>query len=316
MARSEFTIERPRLARERGAVAVTARHYEALTRAFLDASGATIGDAEEAELTEALSRRDVRAAVQVIPDFDTHPSLITERAKTIFRRLFDRMVPVYAEIVRDAGNAQAKRNGWALEYFVPSLAVEKADYAKTRVAIDLAWVRQQAAKRVVEVTREQKQVLRQIVSESLRTDKRSTVVVRDIKRVVGLTSRELQAVANKRDKLQEQGKSPAKVDREVARYAEKLHTLRAQRIARTESVSAETQGSMAAWKDAQSDGLIEPDAAREWIASTAACDVCSVMDGQRVGLNEKFKLPDGTFVEGPPGHPNCVCGLVLRRGRI
>lgn len=75
---------------------------------------------------------------------------------------------------------------------------------------------------------------------------------------------------------------------------------RADMIARTETANAETQGSLAGYRES---GVVE---AKEWSADELACDECDGLDGEQVGLDEPFS--DGS--DGPPAHPDCRCTVV------
>lgn len=84
---------------------------------------------------------------------------------------------------------------------------------------------------------------------------------------------------------------------------------RAELIAQTETMAAANAGQQEAWAQAVDSGLLNGDEQQEWIVSDddAACDDCSDLDGETVGLDEEFS--DGS--DGPPAHPNCRCTLGL-----
>lgn len=302
---------RPRLARERGAAVATASHYALLRRAWLAAVDSLFDDASATKVAEAMAARDPRGALLAIGGMGEQPLGVVTHGERV---AFEALALASAAVLVDAQNAAARRAGIKLEYFVPGSGVKKG---ATRVPIDMDWVRKRAAKQVVEITREQREKIRGVLSRALREDQRPTTIVREIKRVVGLTSREHDAVDRKRSLLESSGVSQKKVEREVDAYAERLRSLRAERIARTEAVAAETQGQQAAWEDAIESGEIEEDSEKEWIASGDACEeICQPMDGERVAIDEQFTLPNGESVDGPGAHPHCLCGMVLRRGRI
>jgi SPP1 gp7 family putative phage head morphogenesis protein len=70
---------------------------------------------------------------------------------------------------------------------------------------------------------------------------------------------------------------------------------RAETIARTETATADTQGTIAGWRESGVVGGLQ------WLAAPDCCDECQEMDGEIVPLDDGF--PDGD----PPLHPNCRC---------
>jgi SPP1 gp7 family putative phage head morphogenesis protein len=75
---------------------------------------------------------------------------------------------------------------------------------------------------------------------------------------------------------------------------------RALMIARTETVNAETQGTLAGYA---ASGVVGQ---KQWSSDGEACDICEEMDGETVDLHDTFS--DGS--DGPPAHPNCRCSVV------
>lgn len=67
------------------------------------------------------------------------------------------------------------------------------------------------------------------------------------------------------------------------------------------------------WKLGQSLGVIEETAERRWVTAEdeLVCPYCGPMHMKRQGIGEKFTLPGGRKVWGPPVHPNCRCTLSL-----
>lgn len=84
----------------------------------------------------------------------------------------------------------------------------------------------------------------------------------------------------------------------VDNYAFSEH--RAETIARTETAFADTNGNKALY---EASGLVE---SKQWIVGADCCDICAELDGEVVGLDEKFS--DGS--DCPPGHPNCRCDFI------
>lgn len=103
--------------------------------------------------------------------------------------------------------------------------------------------------------------------------------------------------------------------------------VRAERIARSETARAYTQGTIESWDQS---GVVE---GKQWVLSDEACEFCrgaaALYEGRTVGLRDTF-FPEGAVlggtdggrmvldysaVDGPPLHPGCRCALraVLKR---
>lgn len=80
--------------------------------------------------------------------------------------------------------------------------------------------------------------------------------------------------------------------------------VRAEMIAQTESVNAYTMGTLAYAEESGAKYKL-------WESLADACKVCAPMDGKKVKLGEKFKLSNGTEVDGPASHPRCRCGVYV-----
>lgn len=93
------------------------------------------------------------------------------------------------------------------------------------------------------------------------------------------------------------GASNQELSKEI-REAAAFSDDRAMMVARTESAMADTQGSIAGWKET---GVV---AGKQWLAAPDCCDLCQDYDGMIVGLDEEF--PDGDV----PLHPQCRCSLI------
>ena len=172
------------------------------------------------------------------------------------------------------------------------------------------WILTHGAQLVVGVGDLTRQAIRQVVSTGF--DQHLTVdqMTRQIRGWIGLLPRQVTAADRYAATL---GTGP-KAERALARYVSQLRQERARNIARTETINAHAQGTLAAWRNAADHGLIRPGAQKEWIAATASdrtCPICRKMDGQRVALSAPFTLPDGTPVEAPTAHPSCRCALAL-----
>jgi hypothetical protein len=106
------------------------------------------------------------------------------------------------------------------------------------------------------------------------------------------------------------------VDRMTARYAESLVNLRAQTIARTESLAAAHAGLVEEWKQARDAGVLPIAMRQYWIVTPddRLCPICvriPEMNPDGRALGEPFMTPEGLVDYPPAPHPNCRCGIGL-----
>jgi len=166
-----------------------------------------------------------------------------------------------------------------------------------------------AAKRIVEVSKETKKNVRNLIVKAVRDGAAPSDVAKEIIPLVGLTSAQGQAVSSYRDELEESGLVPSRVDELVEKYADKLLSARGESIARTEILDALNDGQDASWLQAQEQGLLSEDATKEILLTPNACEVCVGIanDSGAVPIGEDFSE------EGPPFHPHCGCTIVISR---
>lgn len=130
--------------------------------------------------------------------------------------------------------------------------------------------------------------------------------------------------------LRREGKrklSQAQIEKRVAshvrRETKRLKKYRSLSIARTETIRAEAQGTLFAWREAQSQGRLSPDAQMVWIAglSERTCPICLALDGTTVAISGgEFESSYERTVGGatqivnvvsplPPAHTMCRCTI-------
>jgi len=103
-----------------------------------------------------------------------------------------------------------------------------------------------------------------------------------------------------------------------ATYTQRLINLRAETIARTESLAAANYGVHESWIQAVDDGSLPQEVKRVWIVTPddRLCPICIEipdMNPDGVGVEEQFDTPEGPVDDPPAPHPNCRCsvGLIL-----
>lgn len=225
----------------------------------------------------------------------------------------DRFVDALGSTYLAAANDELARVGARMKLELYEKARKKIVRSKNRftgVPHSDEMIRKRAAELVVQVSRAQKQAIRETLIERYNNDRKPEAMVRSLKQIVGLDPPRARALRNYENQLR---KDEARdVTGKVERYREKLLQNRAETIARTESVAVENMARVEAWGVAADAGEIPIDAEQEWVTSVEPCVHCIALDGQRVPVGESFASEKFGQVAAPPLHPNCYCTLVLR----
>jgi hypothetical protein len=170
-------------------------------------------------------------------------------------------------------------------------------------------------------------------------------LARDAKQSIGLTERQARAVANFRTMLETNDPAAldrmlrdrrfdpsingailegeplddARIDRMVARYAERMRAYRAKTIARTETMNAANAAKRNMWEQAIKRGVAGRNEVRRfWLVNLdertcLACASVPMMNPDGVGMDEQYATLDGP-VDGPTLHPNCRCSEAFSIG--
>lgn len=244
--------------------------------------------------------------------------LVVGTSDALTRAWSDRLVAVVRDAYEHAANTELARVKSGIRVVLTKAAPDRLMErgAEQRAArpknrfVDVphsdAFIRQKAAALVVRVSRDQRQAIREQLLARYSNERRPETLVRDLKQVVGLDPRRAKALRSFEDKLRESGTK--NVVAQVDRYRGELLQNRAETIARTESSAIENKARQEAWEIAVDEGALPIDAEQEWVATPEACPDCQALDGMRVGIGEDF--PRG--LSGPPAHPSCCCGVVVR----
>lgn len=278
-------------------------------REFLAAVRALRAALPLAAIEDALLRQDTDALMRLLP---------WEDFATALERIPDQVAKVQAESFRVAGERAA------VQLNLPVAAVGQAPRpAVIGVSFDVVSpqvvdaIRTRAATRIVEVTEETQAAVRELVARGYESGRHPREVARDIRREVGLTRRQSEAVARYRTGLDVEKVGQARADRMVDRYAAKLHRERAETIARTEAIQGMNDGQGAQWEQLVRDGLLDPEGwVQEWLAvipNGRTCPRCVNMDGRQAPIGGLFEGDPKGPIAGPTLHPKCRCSKVLKQ---
>lgn len=203
---------------------------------------------------------------------------------------------------------------------------------------------------ITEFTDDQREAVRSALARALTEGRGTDAAARAFRDAIGLTSYQQNAVDSYRSLLERnssaalervlrdrrydpglqaaiEGDNPltdAKIDRMVARYADRYVAMRAETIARTETIKVLNQARDEATRQTVDKYGFAPDEVRRtWTAVQDARtrDTHADMDGQVRGLDEPFESPSGATLmyPGDPEAPadeiiNCRCTLQFTFG--
>ena len=159
----------------------------------------------------------------------------------------------------------------------------------------VAWAQKHCAKLVREVTKETRSGIKEIIRRGIKEGKAMPAIAKKIRPLVGLTERQMMAVANREEWLimNRPELSAREVSRRTDVYARRMHRRRADMIARTESAFAVDEGTLQGYEQEEVkevDILLGPN----------ACDDCVELAGKN-----PYKIAEAHGVL--PAHPQCEC---------
>ena len=175
------------------------------------------------------------------------------------------------------------------------------------------WARQAAGTMISQITGEQRNVVREIVSAAALGEMDWGDVARQVQGSIGLTTQQAGWVSNRYDSTYlnaiRNGLNPQRAAAQArdaaSRYQTAVHRYRANTIARTETMRAASEGRMQAWNQGITQGFIGANWQKEWIPESDACDICLGLRGKRINVKDSFSVGE------PPAHPNCRCDVIL-----
>jgi len=257
--------------------------------AILDGVARVKGMAKVNVIGRAAAKGNVRAVLDAI-DFDE----------------LGTMNPVIAKALR----ALMEQSAEAAAALLPKEAVIQFDLVNPKA---VEWMRNQGGKLITMISDTTRETLKDVIVRAFNEGRPPLVAARDIINHIGLTPRLAMAVANHRSLLEQEGAK--EIEAKVQRYAERLLRYRARMIARTETKEAAIKGQQLLWEQAQRDGLLSQQARKFWLLSADPCkQICRPIPGLNpngVLVSANFSTPAGSL-QGPPGHPNCRCGMTMR----
>lgn len=165
------------------------------------------------------------------------------------------------------------------------------------------WSAKHSAELVTEIMADTRLSINRLNRVAVLSGRSSQALARDIRPLIGLHSRQITALGNYRTKLEAAGMAPAKIDKLVAKKAQKALKYRSEMIARTETSFSRVEGLLIAHKKMGIPKL-------RWLADPECCAICLALSGKVYGIEQASGMI--------PKHPQCVLpgNLVMPGGKI
>lgn len=234
------------------------------------------------------------------------------------------------ELLLDKANAELRK-------LKAPLRVRKAEKKTTGPKITvlpvnpgtMRWAETRGSSMIREVMQSQKAAVRSVIFGAVKRGSRGPHIAKRISRIVGLLEREALAVANFEAQMETAGLAQDVIDKRASRYSAKLLRKRGERIARSETIAAMSEGQRVGWKQAQEEGHLPDNVVRRWISAPESpnpnrpCAICTALGkADPVGLDEPWIVEVNGVVHhvmraggGEGGaHPHCRCTASLERG--
>lgn len=264
-----------------------------ITRILSDAQQAAAAEfsTQLSVVADALSRGQVERVVSLLP---TEPWLKAQEE-------------LAAELLGELLDAGSRVT-------LPSIEKATLSYSFDRERPESSqWARQAAGTMISQITGEQRNVVREVVSSAALGVGDWGDVARRVQGSIGLTTQQAGWVSNHYDRAyltairggMGTAQAATRARESANRYQTAVHRYRANTIARTETMRAASEGRMQAWNQGITEGFIGANWQKEWIPESDACEICLGLRGKKIGIKDSFSVGE------PPAHPNCRCDVIL-----
>jgi hypothetical protein len=127
----------------------------------------------------------------------------------------------------------------------------------------------------------------------------------------GLTPRQMSGYASLDVRQKIDSARPVSLKRRALEYIGTSIRRRVKLFATQEAHNMDLQAKQTAWLWMQDKGALSERAQKMWLTAKdeKTCKVCGPMHGKKIGIAERFELPNGIKVWVPGPHPNCRCEI-------
>lgn len=207
----------------------------------------------------------------------------------------------------------------ALESVAESAAIDASRALRREITFNpfanraVKFAEQNAARMVTSINETTREGLKTLIAEAKKINlhPRDPKLQTMIRESVGLTPGHSRAVTNYYLQMADAGVDAAKMERNVRVYADRLHKLRSDTIARSELLTATEAGISEGWMSAVDEGIVEQQRlSQRWMTAQderVSVWVCRPMHGQVRAMGQMFMTGDGRMIEAPPAHVLCRC---------
>jgi hypothetical protein len=223
----------------------------------------------------------------------------------------------YSAVIQAAGDESTKDLNEQFKVDM-KFTIEKAERIVPVNPYSIEWMQERATGLITQgITKPQREVVRDVLESSFEQGLRAEETYNTIRANIGLTARDNKAVQRRLMLHLDSGIPENKAEILTEKYKDKLLKVRAQRIARTETIAAQSEGRKASWRIAQESGVL-PKVQRIWLTPppspnpNSPCPICLDLDGKTAPVNGAYESIEGEIV-GPPAHPDCRCTETIER---
>jgi len=277
--------------------ALSAKAFPKFKQAFTVSLDEVATPALLKQLAEAMRDKSLASVEAALPEYD--PS--SPESATRWHGAVQAFEKNYQALLKDSAKAELGRLDLDTSFSLDN-------------PYSVPWIEKKAGAMVKAISANTRENLQALLKESFITDTLPPNALKQrIKGIIGLTAKQAGAVSRIHANALKEKVPPKQANEIAVKAAARLRAQRAEAIARTETIAAEAQGQLDAWRVAEDTGLILPGTKREWVASSmekGACKWCAGLDGVQVAFDQPFKTHYGDIL-APPAHVNCRCTVVL-----
>lgn len=310
--RPEWQDTRPPEEELRAAYDIAARHVDRFSDAYMASARELLTPAVIKRMRRAIQNNNTNAALKALPDLK----------EPVWMGLKEKLGRAYVDVVTEAGENEFTREKIPLTFRITKAEVVPIEPGVSAVSVgptvpvvavnpwSLKWIEAESSKLIRGVSKDTQEAVRQIIKRGFDRGLRTDAILDQIKSRVGLLAREELAVQRRLDLMISREIPIARATAAAERYAAQLHTKRAQRIGRTEMITAQSKGRRDAWGIARQRDELPVEVERVWAAVSASprtCEICEDLDGQSAAIGEDYQSAVlGRAVEGPgmDAHPH------------
>jgi hypothetical protein len=299
----------------RDAYAIARRYQRSFQLSFQAVTRKFRLSVDEHQLRSGLRNVDLNQALMAFPFFNSAQPETVE----VWQRYANNLMRSYEGVINEAGEDAMKRGDFPFKFHVEKQEERLTDISVPPNPYSIKWIEEEAARLIQDISLSQQKMIRELILRGFERGERIEDIMQKLLDPklgrIGLLEREEKAVQNLVDSMIASGAPEESIRKAEARKSKKLLSMRAERIARSETIDAQSKGLEDAWRVTQEAGGMEPETMKEWSAaneSDRTCKICQDLNGQQVPLGEPFWSDVlNRSIDRPIAHPSCRCTMLL-----